>query len=301
MKKSIQIKDVVDLLPDNLLVEDIRGRINCLPLDRTGIEAEFSTSMVIKASVAILVLSGTCSLTINHKSHTVSAHTMILLSVSHLFHFTACSDDLQCVCLLVSKDFMDETDSTDMIYRRIKYGVKLYNTPIVVLPAAGGDLLKQRLVAVSDALDQKDHLYYKELILNALFAFYLDLSNLIDRQPDFAADESMTRYESVVKAFIELLVSNYRKEHKVDFYAEQLNISAHYLTQIVKRVTGESVTDFIFEMLYSEATTLLMHSKLPVQEIATRLNFSDQSAFGKFFRRKSGISPVEFRRGQSVG
>ena len=49
-------------------------------------------------------------------------------------------------------------------------------------------------------------------------------------------------------------------------------------------------------MLFSEARNLLTHSKLSVQEIATTLNFSDQSSFGKFFKRKAGISPVDFRK-----
>lgn len=97
-------------------------------------------------------------------------------------------------------------------------------------------------------------------------------------------------------SFIELLAIHYREEHKVDFYAAQLNLSSHHLTQIVKLVTGQSVSDFIFEMLFSEARNLLTHSKLSVQEIATALNFSDQSAFGKFFKRKTGVSPVDFRR-----
>ena len=75
----------------------------------------------------------------------------------------------------------------------------------------------------------------------------------------------------------------------MDFYAAQLNLSAHHLTQIVKLVTGQSVSDFIFEMLFSEARNLLTHSKLSVQEIAATLNFSDQSSFGKFFKRNKGL------------
>ena len=75
-----------------------------------------------------------------------------------------------------------------------------------------------------------------------------------------------------------------------------LNLSAHHLTQIVKLVTGQSVSDFIFEMLFSEARNLLTHSKLSIQEIATTLNFSDQSSFGKFFKRRAGVSPIDFRK-----
>ena len=106
----------------------------------------------------------------------------------------------------------------------------------------------------------------------------------------------LTCYESIIKSFIELLVANYRKEHKVDFYSSRLNISDHYLIHIVKRITGQTVTDFIYEMLYSDARTLLMHSKLSIQEITSLLHFSDQSSFGKFFKRKAGLSPIDFRK-----
>lgn len=124
------------------------------------------------------------------------------------------------------------------------------------------------------------------------------MSDIIERSEVFVEEGNLTRYESIIKSFIELLASNYREEHKVEFYASRLNLSAHYLTLIVKRVTGQSVADFIFEMLYSEARTLLTHSKLSIQEIASSLNFSDQSSFGKFFKRKSGISPADYRNGR---
>ncbi|MCD8029779.1 MAG: AraC family transcriptional regulator [Bacteroides sp.] len=93
-----------------------------------------------------------------------------------------------------------------------------------------------------------------------------------------------------------MLVTHYQSEHKVEFYASRLHVSTHYLTSVVKSVTRQSVSDFIFEMLYSEARILLTHSRLSIQEIAMKLNFSDQSAFGKFFKRRNGSSPLEFRR-----
>lgn len=129
-----------------------------------------------------------------------------------------------------------------------------------------------------------------------MFAFYLDLSDILERTNLPHTDGCLTRYESIIKSFIELLATHYREEHKVDFYAAHLNLSAHHLTQIVKLVTGQSVSDFIFEMLFSEARNLLTHSKLSIQEIATTLNFSDQSSFGKFFKRKAGVSPIDFRK-----
>lgn len=296
MKQAVHIKNVREVLNYTIDVDDIRARITCVNLDGKGVSTHFSSPVFLNASIAILVLSGTGMLFVNYESYSVRKDNLILLSASHLFNFYNYSDDFNCLCLLVSKEFMDEMDSTDMIYYRIKYGVKLYNAPVVRLSSGSASLLRSRICSVDKAINDTGHFYYKEVILNNLFAFYLDLSNIIEGQAKVPEEKNLSRYESIIKSFIELLVNNYRTEHKVDFYSSKLNISSHYLTSIVQRITGQSVCDFIFEMLYSEARMLLTNSKLSVQEIAAILNFSDQSSFGKFFKRKSGVSPVDYRK-----
>ena len=94
-----------------------------------------------------MVLSGKGHTVINYKAYDIQADTLLLLSSAHLFHFYECSDDFQCQCLFVSKAFTDEMDSTDMIYRRTKYGVRLYNQPVVPLAHPYAVLLAERLAS----------------------------------------------------------------------------------------------------------------------------------------------------------
>ena len=297
MKEKIHIKNIRELSVTRGESNDMRKKINCITIDHADVYNQFSSAVYFDAIISILVLSGKADIYINYKSYPISNNTLLILSSAHLFHFYECSKDFKCICLFVSRDFINEMDSTDMIYQRIKYGVRLYNTPIMFLNENNKNIALKRINAINDAIDNTGHFYYKEVILNNLFAFYLDLSNIIEHNsPASRGEGNPTRYESIIKSFIELLAANYREEHKVDFYASQLNLSAHYLTLIVKRVTGQSVSDFIFEMLYSESRTLLTHSKLSIQEISSVLNFSDQSSFGKFFKRKAGISPADFRK-----
>lgn len=298
MKNTVHIKHLRNLFSDAVSANIVRGKVNCTTLDGEIILSQFSSPLFLNAAIAVFVLSGTATIYINYKPHMVCSGTLVLLSATHLFHFSGASKDFNCRGLFVSKEFMDEMDSTDMIYRRIKYGVRLYNTPVIPLEEGQLLLLMQRMAAIEGAIDNTDHLYQKEMILNHLFAFYLDLSNILDHRKEFQDSSNLTRYEWIIKTFIDLLATCYRQEHKVEFYASRLNISAHYLSLIVKRITGQSVCDFIFEMLYSEARNLLIHSKLSIQEIASLLNFSDQSSFGKFFKRKAGLSPVDFRKMQ---
>lgn len=300
-RELIHINNVTDIIPENINREAKVCKINCTDFNYNDIKNRLSSPVFLNASIAILVLSGTATLIYNYKTQQVRANRIILLSSSHLFSFRNCSQDFICTALFVGKEFMDDMDSTDMIYKRIKYGVRLYNNPVQILSEKNMLLISGRLTALKTAISDTTHAYYKEVILNTLFAFYLDLSNIIEKNAHSLADEgSATRYESIIKSFIELLITNYRKEHKVEFYASELHISTHYLTLIVKRITGQSVSDFIFEMLYSESRALLNNSGLSIQEISSILNFSDQSSFGKFFKRKAGVSPAEYRNALSI-
>jgi len=296
MTNKVQVKSISDLFQDAEQLSDVEKLIACYDIDENNVATQLSSPIYLNAFIIVLVLSGSGTIRINYKPYDIREETIMLLSSSHLFNFIYCTPDFRCSCILVSKDFMEEMDATDMIYRRIKYGARLYSTPIVKLNAASSFLLKNRITAIDGAIENVGHFYHKEMILNSLFAFYLDLSNIIEKDTDSHSSSNLTRYESIIGSFIELLVANYRKEHKVDFYASLLNITPHYLTLIVKRITGQTVNDFIFEMLYSEARNLLTHSKLSIQEIASLLHFSDQSSFGKFFKRRYGMSPVEFRK-----
>lgn len=300
MRKRIHIQTIGELLSTSATKNNMRKLVHCMTIDATGVENQFSSAIYLDAFISVLVLSGTATISINYKSYVVESNTLLVMSSSHLFYFSECSQDFNCQCLFVSKDFMQEMDSTDMIYKRIKYGVKLYNTPVMCVKPIHSQLIAERISDINKVIDYTEHFYYKDRVLNSIFTFYLDLSDVIERQVSylFNNEGNLNRYEYIIKSFIELLAIHYREEHKVDFYANQLNLSAHYLTQIVKQVTGQSVSDFIFEMLYSEARNLLVHSKLSIQEIATALNFSDQSSFGKFFKRKAGISPADFRKEQ---
>ena len=296
MKTGMHIKNIGELFPGNGNTKDLRKKVNCLTIEYRDIVSQFASAVYFDALITILVLSGKGTVNVNYRAYPVGVDHLLILSSSHLFNFSACTPDFKCLCLLVSKEFIHEMDSTDMIYHRVKYGVRLYSTPIVQLSRDNAVLLSRRIWAVNETIDRSDHFYYKEMVLNSLFTFYLDLSNILERYAVSNGEGNLTRYESIIKSFIELLVTHYREEHKVEFYASRLNLSAHYLTLIVKRVTGQSVCDFIFEMLYSDARTLLTQSKLSIQEIAVLLNFSDQSSFGKFFKRKAGLSPVDFRK-----
>lgn len=99
----------------------------------------------------------------------------------------------------------------------------------------------------------------------------------------------------VVKRFFQLLEDNFQKNLTVNEYAELLAITPNHLTQTVNQLTGKTSSQIIKSKQVLEIKRLLVHTNLTVTEIANRLNFPDQSYFTKFFKRETGISPLQYR------
>jgi len=296
MKTDAAIKTDKELFKRrNEPIENV-AKINILHLAPAQLHRHLDANIYLQSSMFILVLYGTAEIEINFRKYEICRGEIILLSFGHFFKIQHFSQDFRCVVLYVGKEYIDEMFSTDMIYKRVKYGVRMYKTPLLKLSAMESDLLLQRLEFVRGIVSNEQHRYHKEMILSTLLIFFLDLSHIIEKEVQEDSGNKQSRDELYFQQFLELLVLHYKIEHYVEFYADKLHITTHYLTMILKRLSGQTVSDLIFQLLFSEAKVLLQQPKLSIQQIAEEFHFSDQSAFGKFFKRKSGLSPKEFRQ-----
>lgn len=108
-------------------------------------------------------------------------------------------------------------------------------------------------------------------------------------------NNSHDRAEEYFKQFTHLLGEHFREERSVGFYARQLCITPKYLTTLIKRISGQSVSEWIDNYVILEAKTLLKYSTMSIQEIAYYLNFPNQSFFGSYFKRNTGMSPSQYK------
>ncbi|SFF88206.1 AraC family transcriptional regulator [Pontibacter chinhatensis] len=96
------------------------------------------------------------------------------------------------------------------------------------------------------------------------------------------------------------LVEQHFKEHlPVSYYAERIGITPKHLNNICRQSLGVTVADMLHNRLLIESKRLLYFSTLSVKEIAYRLGFEDASYFVRFFRRMTGIPPLQLRQQQA--
>ncbi|WP_158994192.1 helix-turn-helix domain-containing protein [Mucilaginibacter sp. L196] len=76
----------------------------------------------------------------------------------------------------------------------------------------------------------------------------------------------------------------------------RISVTANYLSQSIKQVSGKNALTFIAGRIATEAKSLIQYTDFEIAEIAYQLNFSDPANFGKFFKKQVGFSPSAFRK-----
>ena len=89
------------------------------------------------------------------------------------------------------------------------------------------------------------------------------------------------------------------KEHRdLEFYAQKLFITVNYLSIIIKHVSGVTVKEWIDRATTTRAQIMLRHSNKQITEITDKLSFPHTSIFCKFFKRRTNLTPKEYREQQ---
>lgn len=106
---------------------------------------------------------------------------------------------------------------------------------------------------------------------------------------------TLSRAEQICGQYLSLVELHCRKQHTVEWYASQLCLAPKYLSNVVKQTLNTSPNAFINKALIRQAKSLLFSTSLSVQQVSDRLGFQNQSHFGTFFKRQTGLSPKAFK------
>ncbi len=82
----------------------------------------------------------------------------------------------------------------------------------------------------------------------------------------------------------------------VHYLSDHLNVSASYLSDMLRNLTGQNAQQHIHNKLIEKAKEKLSTTRLSVSEVAYTLGFEHPQSFNKFFKSKTNLSPLEFRR-----
>jgi AraC family transcriptional regulator, transcriptional activator of pobA len=103
----------------------------------------------------------------------------------------------------------------------------------------------------------------------------------------------------VIRKFNLLVEANYRSEHSVSFYAQQLCKSPKTLSNLFAIYNNKTPSQVIQERILIEAKRLLSYTEKSVKQITYELGFEDLSYFSNFFKKHTSLSPIDFRNNKT--
>lgn len=131
-----------------------------------------------------------------------------------------------------------------------------------------------------------------ELLLNYANRFYN--RQFITRKN--ASHDLLTKLEDILSDYFDHEQVQEMGLPTVHYLAEKLNVSPTYLSDLLRKLTGQSAQQHIHNKLIDKAKEILTTTSLSVSEIAYQLGFEYPQSFNKLFKSKTNVSPLEFRQ-----
>ena len=238
---------------------------------------------------------GETSLTSNLQEFRLKKDSLFIFSPKHILQVQS-NNRFKAHLIVIAPDFLKRIniDTKRMMPLFLQFG----SLPCMELTHAESQSLRSFISMVEQELKGSETDFSSEIIGGLIAATIYKvgdiLTHYLTEHPEVDSPIH-NREEEYFRQFTELLGEHYKHERSVGFYARQLCITPKYLTTLIKRISGKSVSEWIDNYVILEAKTLLKYSNMSVQEIAYYLNFPNQSFFGSYFKRNAGRSPSQYK------
>jgi len=241
--------------------------------------------------IFILCIGGSIRGRINLTEHYIESPSVVRIMPGQIVSVDEASDDFDAAILVMSQSFIE--NMLVYINGQIPIDSRWYDDCVTKL---GNEDVKMQIDffnIMRRIMRIKDNPYRLKMVEHLIMVFFYNSHNAFDaiknNRPQSSAD-------ILTKEFLVLAKDNFKKERQLQFYADRLFITPRYLSRVVKECSGSSAAEWIERYVILEARALLKSTNMTIQQISDELNFPSQTFFGKYFKRRVGMSPKEYRR-----
>lgn len=240
----------------------------------------------------IIVTDGTAKLSVNYSVEELRKNSMVFLMPNMVMSLSNADNGFMMKGVCFTPAYFDDLSSYAPVYNQMNAFFGENVMPIQSLSENEMECMKAMLNLYKDI--NIGQLHYNGLLQHLSNLLLLRFAEIL-RSGCMSDTSKVSHPVEIYREFRKLLINNYLKEHYIQFYSSQLSVSPTYLSSIVRKISGRTVNEHVAHMLVTEARRLLDCTDMTVKQISYRLGFSDQAAFGKFFRNQFGTSPTAYR------
>ena len=244
--------------------------------------------------VAIIICKkGFVTLRVGLDDIRIIPNMVLIILPEQIFQATEISPDFDAAYILMSKEFFDIQHDYKIV---LDLQSHFFKQPYVQLPEKEMEEAMTVFNIIKRKIEERSNLFLKEVVQMYVRVLFYIACNIFLKSKEKTIK---TRQEEIFETFVAMLEQNFRKEQNIGWYGEQICLTPKYLSKLVYEVSGKHAGEWIKDYIILEAQALLNSSSLTVQQISDELGFTNQSHFGAYFKRYTGISPRAYKHAKS--
>jgi AraC-like DNA-binding protein len=275
-------------------IHDVYGAsVGCFSSNASSLEQLVQPGLQPSFYSLVLMIDGWQEYMIGSYPLRVEMNDLFIALPYHTYRFSGCSKEVNSIHLIIEGNFFDDlVGQNESLKNTIQ--MDIFSTiPVFHLEETKTASFLQSFDSIRKTIGNP-HLYKNEMIKYQLNICLLMLAELVSGHEVNTHD--LKHKDNILKIFLHLASRHFRKERQIQFYADSMNVSTAYLSRTIKELTGNTVFGYLSNFLYNEICIQLKTTEKTISEIADDLNFGDQSALTNFFRSKTGMSPLAYRK-----
>lgn len=274
---SLQTTDFSSLenLPDLAFVNEHIAMLLDIGTYRNNFVKEGTPYQLVEGRI-LWVTRGSADFELTLDEYHIKKGDIVLLAPENILELKSCSDDYSMIGVMY-KDNMP------------------INKNLIIHPEESDWHETMRLANILWDIVRRTP-FRHETVSHIVSAIISDIQDINRAEQELAPKKRKTRQELVFSKFKKLVNEHCSRHRTIPFYADELALTPHYLSSLIAKISGKSVMYWINRATLIQAKVLLKNKDMLVSEVADRLNFPSQSAFGYFFKRETGMTPSEYQR-----
>ncbi len=272
---------------DKYIEQDYEFRITTSDFSNAIGKTHFITDLIIMRCIA-----GNAIIVIDSIEHTLNEYHSFILTEYMTFQVKEASVDFSVTYISISLPFYYEIVAG---FEGCIFNVLLYSAPELykISDLKTADLLFENLCLL---YKNRKHNNRRYMTMNLIACYIYEMYELtLPYVKGKSINKKNHLFSDIIISFYNLVSIYGFKNRNIDFYAKKLNMSSRYLYKIVHSTCYITPKQLIDDMVISLIKHMLLTTSLNNQQISNKFGFSDQSAFGQYFKRCVGISPFVFR------
>ena len=246
----------------------------------------------IQAGILAYLNQGCVKSTINLWEFEVKQSDFVVVMPGTFIQIREISPDTRISFIGFSSKFMQ---SNNFLKSMSKIAMPLFRNPVLTLEPETSELYSDAMSLLARAGRMESGPITPSVIKSIMDIFVESLSEVVAKQKVQNKRESQSREHAVLSEFLQLAFENYREEHKISFYAHEVNLTLSHFCNVISKTTGMTPQEIIMNMIIMDAKTQLKGSDATVSKIAASLGFPTPTTFTRYFRTYTGMTPQEYR------